>query len=505
MKILLSTTTWLYDIMIRTYPIWCKKGVKVMYDLLFTHHFNYLKKHFSNYNRVSYSLFPEAVLKAWDKIDISDKNISKLEEKYNIRLIETIIYDISMAKYDAIPFNPMRNEKFWRKYFVATIEYYEKLLDRCSPDFIFGEGPHRMDMKILFEVSKKRAIPYFAIQGSYFEDKAMFTYGRASKSFALEYFYNNCKLLSKEDLQKARKAIDTIRFHKQMAYYQKRYGKKISLLPKNFLKIFNVVNITGQSFAYFFYSLNSKNHIRLLLEVKSNPLWRPFVLRFIKYNNYRYIKRKYDKRNPRDNYIVYFNHFQPEATTSVQAPYYENQSNVIENIIKSLPGTLKLYIKEHSTDLGNRGKFFYKHLFYYPSVRLIDPLSNSIELIENCLMVFTISGTVGLEAIMLNKPVAIFSDCYYSFFPGVKRIYSPEEIPSAIDWGLKECNIEDSLIEKFVAAYIRSLYPTKITFPFLEDEKILSKKENLEKFVNGILSFIKDYKKNQWVKYLNKI
>ena len=502
MKIMFSVNTWLYDIMIRTYPLWKDRGIEIIYDLFLTKHYKYLKRNLPDLDRFSWSLFPEFILQIWHSVDISDKNISRLENKYGCRLIEMIIYDVSMYKYNARPYDVMCNEEYWRRYFISSIQYYEDLLDKHKPDFIFGEGPHGIAMKVLFEISKKRAIPYFAIEGSYIEDRIRFTYGRTSKSFALEHYYNNHGLLREKDYRMADNLINKIKLYKQLPYYQQRYGNKISLFPKNrnTLRVFNII---GQFFSYCFYRYNAINHIRLLLEGKSNPLWELFVLRFLKYNNYRYVmKKKCTKINLEDNYIVYFNHFQPEATTSVCAPYYENQSNLIENIIKSLPGTSKLYIKEHSTDLGNRGKSFYQNLLYYPAVKLIDPLFNSIELIENCQMVFTISGTVGLEAIMLNKPVGVFSDCYYNFFPGIKRIYSPEEIPSAINWGLKEYNVEELLMERFVAAYIKSLYPTKIAFPFLEDEKILSKKENVMEFVNGILDFIKDYRRYGWDKYI---
>lgn len=89
-----------------------------------------------------------------------------------------VIYDISMYKYDVVPYDKMRNKEYGRKYFVSTICYYEDLLDKHTLDFIFGEGPYGMGMKILFEVSKKRRIPYFTIKSSYFNDKIMFTYGR---------------------------------------------------------------------------------------------------------------------------------------------------------------------------------------------------------------------------------------------------------------------------------------------------------------------------------------
>jgi hypothetical protein len=499
MKILFPTNSWLYDIMIRSHPIWRGKGIDIAYDLLLTHHLDYLTKHLSSQDRPSFSSFPVTALQGWTKANISHENIERLEEKYDIRLPEMMIYDISMVKYNAIPFDKMRNEEYWRRYFVTAVSYYETLLSEMSPDFIFGEGPNGLGMKVLFEVSRKMGIPYITMAGSYVQGMTMFLYGRTAKSFALPYFYRQHQQLTAEDFHLADEIINNVRIHKQMAYYQRNYGKRIRLFPKRISKAFALF---AKSVSHWKEKRDPKGRIRNLIELQSNPLWNVFVSRWIRYNNYRYVKRRCVKQESLDNYVVFFNHFQPEATTSVYAPYYENQDEVIENIIKSLGGTVQLYIKEHSTDLGNRGKTFYEKLVKHPSVKIIDPLANTIDLLEGCRMAFTISGTVGLEAIMLKRPVGVFSDCYYSLFPGVMRISSPENIPAVINWGMNEFKSDEASVRTFVAAYVRSLYPTFVTYPHLEDEAMLSRGDNLVKFVDGILSFIEDYKVHDWERYI---
>jgi len=485
--------------MLRSYPIWRDKGIDIVYDLLLSHHFEYLTEHLFGQNRPPFRSFPITALQGWAKANISDENIERLEEKYDIRLPEMMIYDLSMVKYQAIPYDKMRNEEYWRRYYVTAVSYYETLLNEVSPDFIFGEGPNGLGMKVLFEVSRRMGIPYITIAGSYVQDTTMFLYGRTAKSFGLPYFHRHHQQLTAEDYHLADEILNKVRIHKQMAYYQRKYGKPVRLIPKRISKAFTLF---AKSISHWRGERDPRRRLRNLIEFESNPLWSVFVSRWIKYFNYRYVMSRCDAQKSAGNYVVYFNHFQPEATTSVYAPYYENQEEVIENIIKSLPGTVKLYIKEHSTDLGNRGKTFYEKFINHPSVKIIHPLANSIELIEGSRMAFTISGTVGLEAIMLKKPVGVFSDCYYSQFPGVMRISNPENIPSVINWGLNEFKSDEASVRTFVAAYARSLYPTFLTYPNLEEEALLSRRENLVKFVDGILSFIEDYKVLDWGKYI---
>lgn len=481
MKILFPTNSWLYDVMIRSFPVWKKMGVDIIYDLLCLPHLTALKKYLGDY-LVDYSVYPSSIYDIWFSIDITDENILRLEKKYQVVLNEMIIYDLAMVKYKVIPPQKIRDEIYWRKLFVATFDYYEKLLNKHKPDYIFGEGPHGLGMKVLFEVSKKMDIPFFSISGSYFKDKAIFSYGRTGENLILKKCFENEAFLNKQDFKKGEEFILSVRHKREIPYYQVKFHKqKTKLFPTN-CKI-------GLKALYKLIKIYKMGRLLSALDYSYNPFWSPIFNRIPTYIKYKYISKVALLPDYKQNYIVYFNHYQPEATTSCVAPFYENQDNLLENIGKSTSGAMRFYVKEHTTNLGNRGKEFYSNLRNYTNVQLINPFASSFELIEKSHMVLTISGTVGLEAIIMGKPVGVFSDCYYSFYPGVRRITEPEQIKNVINWGLYEFKKDEAAIKRFAAAYCKSLYPT---FFSEKDGDILG--SELERFVEGILLFIDDYK-----------
>jgi len=500
MKILFSANSWIYDMMLASFPVWEERGVSVSYDLLLEPQLIFAEKILKNKKKNIHCFF-KYMIDNWSSADISDLNIYRLEKEIGLRLQDALIYDVSLEKFHALPVEKDKDGEYWKRYFVCAISYYHKLIKDELPDFVFGEGPHGMGMKILFHICLKRRIPYFSFYGSYLEDRATFAFGKNGQSLALKYFFEHPEHLSQDDFSVAQKIIYNVRNKNQMMYYQANYGKSISIFP-NFSRFFvfmsELIGFLGER-------LNRKKRLLQLLQGKVSPLWRLFAFRWHKYLNYKYIKKIQAEPQQDRGYVIYFNHLQPEATTSVWAPYNDNQWNLIENIVKSLSGDLSLYIKEHSTDMGNRGKSFYQNLLIYPNLYLINPLVNSISLIKNSFLTFTISGTVGLESIILNKPIAVFSNCYYSFFEGVKVISRPEEIEEAIGWARDWKGSKEEDILRFMAAYVRSAYPTKFACPNLESEKIIGDKNYLERFASGILMFLDDYKKYNWNSIIEKM
>jgi len=134
------------------------------------------------------------------------------------------------------------------------------------------------------------------------------------------------------------------------------------------------------------------------------------------------MKKLFTEPLPGEKYFIYFMHMQPESTTSAQAPLYLTQDYLLENIAVTLPQKYKLYIKEHYSDFGNRGKEFYDKFKHYPNIRLIDPYKNSKQLIANASGIITITGTAGFEALLLEKPVVIFGNVFYDFLGSVKKV-----------------------------------------------------------------------------------
>ncbi len=124
-----------------------------------------------------------------------------------------------------------------------------------------------------------------------------------------------------------------------------------------------------------------------------------------------------------DKFILFPLHYQPEASTCVYARKYENQLFFIEQLSKSIPAGLKIYVKEHSTLPGSRALAFYREVQKYPNIKLISPMENIHELIRNATYLVVLTSTAGFEALMYGKPVFVCGDVFYENFSGVRRIH----------------------------------------------------------------------------------
>jgi hypothetical protein len=122
-----------------------------------------------------------------------------------------------------------------------------------------------------------------------------------------------------------------------------------------------------------------------------------------------------------ERYVLYPIHFQPEASTLVQAPYYLDQLALIEDIAKSLPAGTRLYVKEHLSNRGRRPVSFYRRIRETFSTRLLGPDEDSWDLVKNAAAIAVITGTMGWEGLIFGRPVVTFGNVFYNVLPQVHQ------------------------------------------------------------------------------------
>ncbi len=172
-----------------------------------------------------------------------------------------------------------------------------------------------------------------------------------------------------------------------------------------------------------------------------------------------------------ERYVLFPIHFQPEATTLVQAPYYLDQAALIEDIAKSLPVGTQLYVKEHFTNRGRRSLAFYDRIRSTFGVRLLGPDEDSWALIDNAAAIAVITGSMGWEGLLKKKPVISFGDIYYNQCP---LVYRAGEAPKD-QWhalfrkALFEHEHDEELLLAFYSAIEQTTFPGFVknatTFP----------------------------------------
>lgn len=131
-------------------------------------------------------------------------------------------------------------------------------------------------------------------------------------------------------------------------------------------------------------------------------------------------------------YCIYALHTQPESSIDVAGAYFSDQIGLIQFIARSLPVTHELYVKIHPTDIDGKDLKFYRRIKSIPGVRLIHDDLDSRTLIEQSDMIFTLTGTIGLEGGLLGKPVITFAKVYFNDLPTVHYCEAPPQLPKLI-------------------------------------------------------------------------
>jgi hypothetical protein len=187
----------------------------------------------------------------------------------------------------------------------------------------------------------------------------------------------------------------------------------------------------------------------------------------------------FDRPSNSERYVLYPIHFQPEASTLVQAPYYLDQEALIEDISKSLPVGYRLYVKEHISNRGRRPQAFYRRLRETFGVRLLGPDEDTWQLIRDAAAVAVITGTVGWEGLLFGRPVVTFGDVFYNECPLTHRagLVPKDEWHQVFRKAIFEHEHDEERLLEFVAAIAGSSRPgflkNPTTFPaVLEPENV---------------------------------
>ena len=138
------------------------------------------------------------------------------------------------------------------------------------------------------------------------------------------------------------------------------------------------------------------------------------------------------KNPPNTPFLFIGLHMQPEMAIDVWAPFFSDQFNVIESIARSAPPSHKLLVKVHKIDADNYSLFQLNRLTNLPNVEIVSPFASSRLFIEKAALVFSIQGTITIEAAMLGKQVLVFGETLYNDFSNVTKVGRVTDLPYQI-------------------------------------------------------------------------
>lgn len=160
--------------------------------------------------------------------------------------------------------------------------------------------------------------------------------------------------------------------------------------------------------------------------------------------------------------VFFAMHMQPEQSTLTQGVWHLNQIALIENISKALPIGFTLVVKEHPINRGFRPAWQYAHINQLHNVMLFD--CDSKEIAHSVQAIITICGSIGMESLLLKKPVVMLGKTFYDFFEHLHKPSCFDELSDMLHSILvnqsypKGKDLELTL-ECFLVAYLESLLP----------------------------------------------
>jgi hypothetical protein len=167
-------------------------------------------------------------------------------------------------------------------------------------------------------------------------------------------------------------------------------------------------------------------------------------------------------------------------------PECADQEAIVERIVEALPPGVHLVVKEHPMSIGRNPVDMLRRMASHPRAHLVEPHTSTLELIERSAGVVTISSTVGLEALMYERPVMTLGRPFYAGYGGTLDVDWPEPLSDAI-WGLGDFRPDRELVRRFLHAAKRRCYPGAPVLVDDSDENALRLATTLDRAARGEL------------------
>lgn len=154
------------------------------------------------------------------------------------------------------------------------------------------------------------------------------------------------------------------------------------------------------------------------------------------------LRRRYEELSsrtlPDEPFVCLFLHLQPERTSVPMGGGFAHQFLAAELIAERLPVDWRLVVREHpSTFLPGpklvRTELFYRALRSLPSTQLLTLDVSPFEALDRAAAVATLTGTVGMEALVRRVPALVFGNAAYLGCEGAIDMRNGQNAPGAID------------------------------------------------------------------------
>ncbi len=147
-------------------------------------------------------------------------------------------------------------------------------------------------------------------------------------------------------------------------------------------------------------------------------------------------------------------------------PVWADQAALVERVADALPVGRDLVVKEHPLSYGRNSLAFLRRIAETDRVYLVDPRTSSHDLLKAAEGVVVLGSTVGLEALLYEKPVLTLGRPFYAGYRVTLDVGPTDDLRGPLA-RLRTFRPDPERIRRFLHAAWRSCYPGA---PVLIDE-----------------------------------
>jgi hypothetical protein len=166
----------------------------------------------------------------------------------------------------------------------------------------------------------------------------------------------------------------------------------------------------------------------------------------------------YDRLDPSRPFVYFPLHVTDDYKIRKVIPHCEDQASLVEQVADALPPGHDVVLKEHPMSIGRNSLRLLRRLRTRRNIRLVEPYTSTHELIRAAEAVAVISSTVGLEALLYEKPVLTLGQPFYSGYGVTLDVDSFREIRAKVP-ELLRFRPDPETIRRFLHAAMRACSP----------------------------------------------
>lgn len=314
-----------------------------------------------------------------------DAEVRRIESTYDIPHLRDLYYADRICDG--------HTEEWCVRRTVQTVRAVERVLDELTPDVLVPEVGNETIRAATHTVGIGRGIPVLFLLYTIFPDPLRLTTDTLHVPIATP---EEVRDLSVEEREEVEEFIRSFRARATPIRPYRRWPVEWRRVP-----------------------LFAGHVRRKLAEDRDNEYLQPLALLWM--NAAETVRARaarpfYNSVDPSRPFVYFPLHVTDDYKIKKVIPHCRDQAAIVEQIADALPAGYDLVLKEHPMSVGRNSIRLLRRLRSRHNIRLVPPSMSSHVLIERAEAVAVISSTVGLEALLYEKPVLTLGQPFYSGF-----------------------------------------------------------------------------------------